>query len=98
MRKVQLQTRIPFAVVIDIADDREKTRTVRTGIQDRVELPIEPSPPGHVGTAQLAVPLDLVFPLDRKSTRLNSSHEWISYAVVLFKNKNKKPFRRKIQK
>src|SRR5438105_11790609 len=26
--------------------------------------------------------------LDRKSTRLNSSHEWISYAVFCLKNKN----------
>src|SRR5438105_12363138 len=25
---------------------------------------------------------------DRKSTRLNSSHEWISYAVFCFKTKN----------
>src|SRR5438105_8207050 len=27
---------------------------------------------------------------DRKSTRLNSSHEWISYAVFCLKKKNKK--------
>src|SRR5207247_10004136 len=27
--------------------------------------------------------------LDRKSTRLNSSHEWISYAVFCLKKKNK---------
>src|SRR5438105_11369079 len=31
--------------------------------------------------------LDLVG--DRKSTRLNSSHEWISYAVFCLKKKNK---------
>src|SRR5438105_12561830 len=31
---------------------------------------------------------------DRKSTRLNSSHEWISYAVFCLKKKNK---RRKTQ-
>src|SRR5438105_12483975 len=29
-------------------------------------------------------------PPDRKSTRLNSSHEWISYAVFCLKKKNKK--------
>src|SRR5207247_5607510 len=29
------------------------------------------------------------FWLDRKSTRLNSSHEWISYAVFCLKKKNK---------
>src|SRR5438105_7526282 len=28
-------------------------------------------------------------PEDRKSTRLNSSHEWISYAVFCLKKKNK---------
>src|SRR5438105_5576123 len=28
------------------------------------------------------------FEEDRKSTRLNSSHEWISYAVVCLKKKN----------
>src|SRR5438105_8534975 len=32
---------------------------------------------------------------DRKSTRLNSSHEWISYAVFCLKKKKKK---RKIKK
>src|SRR5438105_10656460 len=28
---------------------------------------------------------------DRKSTRLNSSHEWISYAVFCLKKKNRRP-------
>src|SRR5438105_4577887 len=40
-------------------------------------------------TAKLAEPLRL-FILDRKSTRLNSSHEWISYAVFCLKKKKKK--------
>src|SRR6266536_6451220 len=31
-------------------------------------------------------------PADRKSTRLNSSHEWISYAVFCLKKKKKKYF------
>src|SRR5438105_6432538 len=30
---------------------------------------------------------DLVWSADRKSTRLNSSHEWISYAVFCLKKK-----------
>src|SRR5438105_5863921 len=30
---------------------------------------------------------------DRKSTRLNSSHEWISYAVFCLKKKRKRPDR-----
>src|SRR5207247_3428188 len=33
-----------------------------------------------------------IFPgLDRKSTRLNSSHEWISYAVFCLKKKRNAP-------
>src|SRR5438105_12046322 len=32
--------------------------------------------------------------LDRKSTRLNSSHEWISYAVFCLKKKKKKTAKR----
>src|SRR5438105_7679217 len=31
------------------------------------------------------------FPQDRKSTRLNSSHEWISYAVFCLKKKKQSP-------
>src|SRR5438105_12311025 len=31
----------------------------------------------------------MINPGDRKSTRLNSSHEWISYAVFCLKKKNK---------
>src|SRR5438105_9227260 len=35
---------------------------------------------------------------DRKSTRLNSSHEWISYAVFcLKKKKKKKEYKRKLE-
>src|SRR5438105_11042075 len=37
---------------------------------------------GHSGRAHSGV--------DRKSTRLNSSHEWISYAVFCLKKKKKK--------
>src|SRR5438105_13802662 len=33
---------------------------------------------------------EMALRLDRKSTRLNSSHEWISYAVFCLKKKNKR--------
>src|SRR5438105_6105501 len=33
---------------------------------------------------------DVVLLIDRKSTRLNSSHEWISYAVFCLKKKTSK--------
>src|SRR5438105_11943460 len=48
----------------------------------RVDLP---EPRVRHGAA-LGAPADL---RDRKSTRLNSSHEWISYAVFCLKKKNK---------
>src|SRR3989449_6340220 len=38
---------------------------------------------------------DLRTPLDRKSTRLNSSHGYISYAVFCLKKKKKKHTRKK---
>src|SRR5438105_7754772 len=36
--------------------------------------------------------------VDRKSTRLNSSHEWISYAVFCLKKKKKKKNNKKKKK
>src|SRR5207247_10341135 len=33
------------------------------------------------------IPIEAAAKLDRKSTRLNSSHEWISYAVFCLKKK-----------
>src|SRR5438105_12804904 len=35
--------------------------------------------------------------IDRKSTRLNSSHEWISYAVFCLKKKKKKKYNIKVE-
>src|SRR5687768_17729539 len=49
---------------------------------------------GHVlamlGVLQAAIAGELVALLDRKSTRLNSSHGYISYAVFCLKKKKKK--------
>src|SRR5438105_7235699 len=42
---------------------------------------------GAVGPAARASGVDLDTRRDRKSTRLNSSHEWISYAVFCLKKK-----------
>src|SRR5438105_5527958 len=38
--------------------------------------------------------IELLLGLDRKSTRLNSSHEWISYAVFCLKKKKSKKIAR----
>src|SRR5260221_9804419 len=44
---------------------------------------------GGVGTADVKLPV-VVVSLDRKSTRLNSSHTVISYAVFCLKKKKKR--------
>src|SRR2546429_453409 len=46
--------------------------------------------PSHVTCPESAVPGAIVR-LDRKSTRLNSSHGYISYAVFCLKKKNQPP-------
>src|SRR6266536_5373965 len=51
-------------------------------------LPLIPAPlPG--GTAWLVAWAAVAVVSDRKSTRLNSSHEWISYAVFCLKKKKR---------
>src|SRR5438105_15255731 len=42
------------------------------------------------GRRRVAVVKEQICEVDRKSTRLNSSHEWISYAVFCLKKKKKK--------
>src|SRR5438067_13194099 len=44
----------------------------------------------YTGTGTFGAPGDPLFGLDRKSTRLNSSHVSISYAVFCLKKKKKK--------
>src|SRR5438105_9577966 len=55
---------------------------VVAGCGDRAEIRLAAADPHAHGT--------LVIDTDRKSTRLNSSHEWISYAVFCLKKKKKK--------
>src|SRR5438105_8669893 len=47
--------------------------------------PAAPPPDGVERRSRERITLE-----DRKSTRLNSSHEWISYAVFCLKKKNKR--------
>src|SRR2546422_6097290 len=44
--------------------------------------------PGRVGLGEALVVVHVAVSLDRKSTRLNSSHGYISYAVFCLKKKN----------
>src|SRR5438045_4999790 len=68
-------TLFPYTTLFRSPPGRSARDPVRGGTTDR-ERP--------------AVPLDQLFHLDRKSTRLNSSHLGISYAVFCLKKKKKK--------
>src|SRR5687768_17718618 len=46
--------------------------------------------PNHIRTLRSDKPQELADAVDRKSTRLNSSHGYISYAVFCLKKKKKK--------
>src|SRR5438034_8194671 len=64
-----------------------KESSIRGCVEHRVLCIVE------TGTPQLNRAEDLhVLSLDRKSTRLNSSHTVISYAVFCLKKKNKKKY------
>src|SRR2546427_2497260 len=70
------------------AEDGIRDLTV-TGVQT-CALPIYPGPPGRGMRARRAIRCcdgNPQFPRDRKSTRLNSSHSQISYAVFCLKKK-----------
>src|SRR5207247_10309106 len=57
----------PDLVIVEAAEEPGAPRVGRLHLEAAIELD--------------GVPDDLVRHQDRKSTRLNSSHEWISYAV-----------------
>src|SRR5690625_6613954 len=48
------------------------------------------TPPDVILQLTVAIPLFILYEIDRKSTRLNSSHVAISYAVFCLKKKKKK--------
>src|SRR5688572_32894846 len=62
------------------------TTLFRSHLADLLDVRLEESERGRVGEHQGRNRL----PLDRKSTRLNSSHSQISYAVFCLKKKKKK--------
>src|SRR3712207_7437358 len=64
-------------------EDVHDERLLVVNLGGDVALPILPEP-------LLAPPEDASWQVDRKSTRLNSSHANISYAVFCLKKKNKK--------
>src|SRR5689334_23605938 len=61
----------------------------RDGPVEHFHAPLDP-PQGHVMAREIAQQDDRRRPADRKSTRLNSSHSSISYAVFCLKKKKNK--------
>src|SRR5438105_9013831 len=89
-------TLFPYTTLFRSDGLRRRLRDLREPVlprQERGLLPLFPAVPAG-GQRQLEqAPRRRVLPDrqgDRKSTRLNSSHEWISYAVFCLKKKKKK--------
>src|SRR2546422_8303113 len=63
-------------------------------VGNRLQVGIYPSEQGGIRTASSPPPAsDTQTFVDRKSTRLNSSHGYISYAVFCLKKKKKKKYK-----
>src|SRR5438105_7266790 len=80
---LSLHDALPILVVADAGFDSEDNH--RTG---RLDMGVRTIIPPEIGR-----PTDKPPPTrfrDRKSTRLNSSHEWISYAVFCLKKKRER--------
>src|SRR5207247_8450293 len=79
-------------------DDR--TRDLERGAEARLPRDDELARHRDLGLDELlkGVEAEITMPRDRKSTRLNSSHEWISYAVFCLKKKKRKQRTRQTEK
>src|SRR5207247_10847790 len=64
-----------------------RSRAARLALAISVHLP---PGPGAGNKAAVRRGIEAGFHTDRKSTRLNSSHEWISYAVFCLKKKKER--------
>src|SRR5438105_7518169 len=64
-------------------------QVANSGDGHRVHLMTSPGRLRAMTTLMLLLPQTAGARQDRKSTRLNSSHEWISYAVFCLKKKKK---------
>src|SRR6266536_2514060 len=77
-----------FSLILFFFNDTATTEIYTLSLHDA--LPIS-EVAGHRPTAHSPIEcLRCAGPRDRKSTRLNSSHEWISYAVFCLKKKTER--------
>src|SRR5947208_13214238 len=85
-RSVFLVQRNGLAVLAETTGDHDQVR----GLGKSQRAVFDERPPGvDIGERRRRPATSTAFRLDRKSTRLNSSHQIISYAVFCLKKKTK---------
>src|SRR5688572_31338879 len=96
IRRPPRSTLFPYTTLFRSQPERTHDLAVEPGDNDgrcagghKVSEPIADDKTGHAGTPPIIVAR---LNRDRKSTRLNSSHSQISYAVFCLKKKTNKPF------
>src|SRR5687768_18424688 len=77
-----------FFFILFFFNDTATTEIYTLSLHDA--LPIFHSPNSYSSHFQIRIPHESTLFSDRKSTRLNSSHGYISYAVFCLKKKKKK--------
>src|SRR5947208_9046695 len=101
LRRPPRSTLFPYTTLFrsDVVQVRQADRRVGARDPDHLELPLLQGAE-HLDGSKADPGADLARPAvpDRKSTRLNSSHQIISYAVFCLKKKNKKSITKEYRK
>ena len=71
--QVQLEARISFTTVVDVADNSHETRLIGARIEDRVELPVKAPPRGEV-----------ILPLQRSWQPAKHLVRWKIYYIAYY--------------
>src|SRR5258707_9394045 len=87
IRRPPRSTLFPYTTLFRSVHGIPGPRHLRDG--DVVTLDLAMSLDGYCADTAITVGLGKISPIDRKSTRLNSSHANISYAVFCLKKKKK---------
>src|SRR5258708_30353590 len=94
IRRPPRSTLFPYTTLFRSNDERalaELSRVAASGAALITSMPLHPAQwsgfDAFVGHRRRYEPAELMDKLDRKSTRLNSSHQIISYAVFCLKKK-----------
>src|SRR5690242_21469678 len=89
-RRPPRSTLFPYTTLFRSQDIAQAKSLLKKAGQENLKVQLVTSAVA-TGTVAMATVLNLEVLLDRKSTRLNSSHMSISYAVFCLKKKNHEP-------